>query len=187
MFVFLTLTALCVNHLNVKFLKVVNFLLSIQAHFYLLLKIKALKKLMSYGDVRLTGVVAHGSPCEIHGVERDERRLEQTRARLSFLKHIYQQRKSSCPAYLMKRSHSDRLVCLSCLNPFSEKSKKTIGANEFGNDLHFWKNGHHRHNDAEDEVEADEGFVLGAVIRLCVEYIEQNHSGKGTDIVHQCE
>lgn len=63
----------------------------------------------------------------------------------------------------------------------------TNGSNECGNDLHFWKDSHHRHNDTKDEVEADEDFVLCAVIWLCVEYIEQNHSSEGTDIVHQCE
>ncbi len=88
-------------------------------------------------------------------------------------------------AYVVCRYYD--LSALSCLHPFREKSKKTSRANERDNDLHSWKNSHHRHNDAEDKVEADEGFVLGAVIRLCVEYIEQNHSSKGTDIVHQCE
>lgn len=69
----------------------------------------------------------------------------------------------------------------------ARKQVSTNGSNECGNDLHFWKNGHHRHNDTKDEVEADEDFVFCAVIWLCVEYIEQNHSSKGTDILHQCE
>lgn len=69
----------------------------------------------------------------------------------------------------------------------ARKQVSTNGSNECGNDLYFWKNGHHRHNDTKDEVEADEDFVFCAVIWLCVEYIEQNHSSKGTDILYQCE
>lgn len=44
--------------------------------------------------------------------------------------------------------------------------------------LHFGQDGHHGHDDAENEVEADEDLVLRAAIRLGVEDVEEHDSGE---------
>lgn len=44
--------------------------------------------------------------------------------------------------------------------------------------LHFGQDGHHGHDDAENEVEADEDLVLRAVVRLGVEDVEEHDSGE---------
>ena len=45
--------------------------------------------------------------------------------------------------------------------------------------LNLGQDGHHRHNDTEDEVEADEDLVLCAVVRLSVVNVEEHHSSEG--------
>lgn len=48
--------------------------------------------------------------------------------------------------------------------------------------LHFGQDGNNWHDDAEDEIEADEGFVRGAVVRLSVVDVEQHNGSKGRAI-----
>lgn len=49
--------------------------------------------------------------------------------------------------------------------------------------LNFGQNGHHGHNDAENEVEADEDFVLCAVIGPGVKDVEEHDSSESQDVV----
>lgn len=49
--------------------------------------------------------------------------------------------------------------------------------------LYFRQNGHHRNDDTEDKVEADEDFVFSTFIGFCVVHVEQHHSSKGQCIV----
>lgn len=48
--------------------------------------------------------------------------------------------------------------------------------------LNFRQNGHNRNSNAEDEVEADENFVLCAVVRFGVIHIEEHDSSKSQRI-----
>lgn len=56
-----------------------------------------------------------------------------------------------------------------------------------GSYLYFVQNGHHRDDNTEDEVEADEDLVLGAVVRFGVVQIEKHHGSKSQDIVQNGE
>lgn len=47
---------------------------------------------MTQDGVLLTRLIGHGCPCEVHGVESDDRGLEEARARLMFL---FQNRRAS--------------------------------------------------------------------------------------------
>lgn len=49
--------------------------------------------------------------------------------------------------------------------------------------LYFGENRDNRHDDAEDEVQADEDFVFSAAVRLGVVHVEQHHSSEGTCVV----
>lgn len=53
--------------------------------------------------------------------------------------------------------------------------------------LHFGQDSNNRHDDAEDEIETDEGLVHGAFVRLCVVDIEQHDGRKGHAIKGQRE
>lgn len=53
--------------------------------------------------------------------------------------------------------------------------------------LNFGQDGDDGYGDAEDEVEADEDFVLSAVVRLGVVEIEEHHRGKRQCIVEHSE
>ena len=53
--------------------------------------------------------------------------------------------------------------------------------------LNSGKNGDDGHNDAEDEVEADEDLVLGAVVRFGVIHIEEHDSGESHSVVDDGE
>lgn len=53
--------------------------------------------------------------------------------------------------------------------------------------LYFEQDGDDGDDDIEDEVEADEDLVLGAVFRLCVVDVEQHHWGEGQCIVEEGE
>lgn len=44
--------------------------------------------------------------------------------------------------------------------------------------LYFGQDGDNGYDDAENEVQADEGLVFSAVIRLDVKQVEQHHSSK---------
>lgn len=49
--------------------------------------------------------------------------------------------------------------------------------------LNFGQNGHHGHDDAENEVEADEDLVLRAVIGPGVKDVEEHNSSESQDVV----
>lgn len=53
--------------------------------------------------------------------------------------------------------------------------------------LDFGKNRHDGHNDAENHVEADEDLVLGAVVGLDVEQVEEHDGGESQGVVKNGE
>ena len=53
--------------------------------------------------------------------------------------------------------------------------------------LYLGKDGDNGDDDAEDEVEADEDLVLGAVIGLCVVHIEKYHSSNSQGVEEEGE
>lgn len=53
--------------------------------------------------------------------------------------------------------------------------------------LNLRQDGHDGHSDAEQKVEADEDLVLGAVVGLSVEDVEENDGGEGQGVVDDGE
>lgn len=125
----------------------------------------------------LTGLIGHGGPGQIHGVESDERRLQQARPRLGLLHRHTDNRLS--PGSIHRQQavtwfYTQKTGCHPLLHI-------TISISH----LDLREDGDHGGADTQQHVDADEDLVLRAASRVGVVYIEQHQGHQRDHVVHR--